>query len=40
MDDRIWIAIMVAGMLLLVGVAALLVRQPELIDAATAVRSP
>lgn len=39
MDDRKWIAIMVAAMLLLVGVAALLVRQPELIDAAIAVKS-
>lgn len=39
MDDRKWIAIMVAGMLLLVGIAALLVRQPDLIDAAIAVKS-
>jgi hypothetical protein len=31
MDDRKWIAIMVASMLLLVGVAALLVQQPELV---------
>ncbi|WP_158091561.1 hypothetical protein [Bradyrhizobium canariense] len=31
MDDRKWIAIMIASMLLLVGVAALLVQQPELI---------
>ncbi|WP_276573428.1 hypothetical protein [Bradyrhizobium sp. NBAIM14] len=40
MDDRIWIAVMVASMLLLVGVAALLVHQPELIDPAIAVKSP
>ncbi|MCK1329823.1 MULTISPECIES: hypothetical protein [unclassified Bradyrhizobium] len=31
MDDRKWIAIMVASMLLLVGVATLLVQQPELV---------
>jgi hypothetical protein len=38
MDDRVWIAIMIASMLLLVGVAALLVRQPELIDAVITVK--
>lgn len=32
MDDRKWIAIMVAAMLLLVGIAALLVQQPELVS--------
>ena len=31
MDDRKWIAIMLAAMLLLVGIAALLVKQPELV---------
>jgi hypothetical protein len=31
MDDRKWIAIMIASMLLLVGVAGLLVHQPELV---------
>ncbi|MCK1366453.1 hypothetical protein [Bradyrhizobium sp. 62] len=31
MDDRKWIAIIIASMLLLVGVAALLVQQPELV---------
>lgn len=31
MDDRKWIAIMVASMLMLLGVAALLVHQPELV---------
>jgi len=33
-DDRKWIAIMVSSMLLLVGAAALLVSQPELLEAA------
>lgn len=35
MDDRKWIAIMVAAMLLLVGIAALLVKQPELVTNST-----
>jgi hypothetical protein len=34
MDDRKWIAIMVASMLLLVGVAVVLVGHPELVGAA------
>jgi hypothetical protein len=39
MDDRKWIAIMVAAMLLLVGIAALLVKQPELVTNTHAVMS-
>jgi hypothetical protein len=39
MDDRKWIAIMVAAMLLLVGIAALLVMQPELVTNTHAVMS-
>jgi hypothetical protein len=34
MDDRKWIAIIVASMLLLVAVVALLVRQPGLLTSA------
>ena len=39
MDDRKWIAIMVGAMLLLVGIAALLVKQPELVTNTHAVMS-
>ena len=39
MDDRKWIAIMVATMLLLVGIAALLVKPPELVTNTQAVMS-
>jgi hypothetical protein len=39
MDDRKWIAIMVAAMLLLVGIAASLVKQPELVTNTHAVMS-
>ena len=39
MDDRKWIAIMVASMLLLVGVAAVLVQRPGLVTDTHAVMS-
>lgn len=35
MDDRKWIAIMVSSMLLLIGIAAVLVQRPELVQSVT-----